>query len=200
MGREAQCVCVWNGKTYNVKALLETSELIIRGELRKRVPSSTIKDVKVDKDELRFTVEGESVALSLSHAIATKWAETLLKPPPTLAKKLGISPETTVWMIGPLDDAALKVTLAEAKSISHRNGDLIVARVDTPADLNATLMRAGDQLSAGVPIWLIYRKGSGHPLNENLVRSTALAAGIVDTKVAAISTGFSALRFVRRRR
>jgi hypothetical protein len=36
-------------------------------------------------------------------------------------------------------------------------------------------------------------------LNENLVRETALATGIVDTKIAAVSAEFSALRFVKRR-
>ncbi len=64
--------------------------------------------------------------------MAAKWAEALLKPPPTLAKKLGITPETTVRMIGPVDDSALKGALAEAKDVSQRKGDLIVARVDTP--------------------------------------------------------------------
>jgi hypothetical protein len=144
-------------------------------------------------------VDGDSVALSLGVDLAAKWADALLKPPPTLAKKLGITAETTVWMIGPVDDVALKAALDKAKSISQRQGDLILARVDTPADVRSALMRAADQLEAGTPIWFIYRKGPGHPLNENLVRTTALAAGIVDTKVASVSEVFSALRFVKRR-
>jgi hypothetical protein len=102
-------------------------------------------------------------------------------------------------MIGPVDDVALKAALDKAKSISQRQDDLILARVDTPADVRSALMRAADQLEAGTPIWFIYRKGPGHPLNENLVRTTALAAGIVDTKVASVSEVFSALRFVKRR-
>jgi hypothetical protein len=60
-------------------------------------------------------------------------------------------------------------------------------------------MRSADRLGAGVPVWFIYPKGSGHSLNENLVRSTALATGIVDTKVAAVPTNFSALRFIKRK-
>jgi len=96
-------------------------------------------------------------------------------------------------------DAALKAALSEGKAVSHRTGGLILARVDTLADLHSALMRAADQLGAGTPIWFIYRKGPGHPLNENLVRTTALATGIVDTKVVSVSTVFSALRFVKRR-
>ena len=200
MGREAQCTCIWNGKKSSVKVLLESSELILRGELRKRIPFLKMQGVKAVGDELRFTFEGKPAALLLGPAVSAKWAEAVLKPPPSLAKKLGISPETTVWMIGPVDGSALKAALAEAKSVSRRTGNLILARVDTPADLHSTLLRAADQLSAGIPIWFIYRKGPGHPLNENLVRTTALATGIVDTKVAAVSAEFSALRFIQRRR
>jgi len=199
MGREATCTCIWNGKECTVKALIETPDLILRGELRRRVPIAKMSSVKAERDKLRFTIEGDSVALSLGADMAAKWAEALLKPPPTLAKKLGISSDTTVWMIGSVDDPSLKAALDEAKSVSKRTGSLILARVDTPAELHSALTRAADQLSAGTPIWFIYRKGPGHPLNENLVRTAALATGIVDTKVASVSAVFSALRFVKRR-
>jgi hypothetical protein len=167
--------------------------------LKRRVSIAAIKSVKAERDQLRFTVDGASVALSLGSDVAAKWAAALLKPPPTLAKKLGITAETTVWTIGPIDEPELEVALAEAKAVSPRSGDLILARVDRVSDLDSALMRAADRLSAGTPIWFIYPKGSGHPLNENLVRTTALATGIVDTKVASVSTMLSALRFVKRR-
>ena len=199
MGREAQCTCIWNSRKSEVKALLEPPELILRGEIRKRIPYAKMQRLRSDGDLLRFTCDGEDVALSLGMAMAAKWAEALLKPPQTLAKKLGISAETTVLLIGPADVAALKAALEEAKAVSKQKGDLILARVNTPADLHSTLMKAADQLSAGVPIWFIYRKGPGHPLNENLVREIALATGIVDTKIASVSAEFSALRFVKRR-
>ena len=199
MGREAQCTCVWNGAKSKVKALLEPPELILRGEMRRKVPFAKMKLVRADGSWVRFTFEGEAVALELGDGMAAKWVEALLKPTPTLAKKLGITPETTVRMIGPVDDSALKSVLAEAKDVSERKGDLILARVDTPADLSAVLKRSADHLKAGVPIWFIYRKGPGHPLNENQVRDAALATNIVDTKIAAVSAEFSALRFVKRR-
>ncbi len=199
MGREALCTCVWNGEKSNVKALLEPPELILRGEVRRRVPFSKMKGVTVDGNLLHFKFEGERVALQLGNVMAAKWAGVLLKPPPTLAKKLGITPEMTVRMIGPVDDAALESALAEAKDVSQRKGELILARVDTPTELDAALKKAANQLTTGVPIWFVYRKGPGHPLNENQVREAALATGIVDTKIAAVSAEFSALRFVKRR-
>ena len=199
MGREAVCTCIWNGEKSKVKALLEPPDLILRGEIRRKVPFSKMKNVKADGDLLQFKFENDSVALELGTTMAAKWADALVKPPPSLAKKLGITSETTVRMIGPVDDPLLKSALAEAKAVSQRKGELILARVDTLADLHAALDKASAQLKAGVPIWFVYRKGPGHPLNENQVREIALATGIVDTKVASVSAEFSALRFVKRR-
>jgi hypothetical protein len=199
MGREAICTCVWNGEKAKVKALLEPPALILRGEIRRRVPFSKMKGIKADGNLLHFKFESDPVTLELGSSLAAKWADALLKPPPTLAKKLGITPGTTVRIIGPMDDTALKKALDEAKDISQRKGELILARVDTPDELHEALSKAGDQLKAGVPIWFIYRKGPGHPLNENHVRDIALTTGIVDTKVASVSAEFSALRFVKRR-
>ncbi len=102
-------------------------------------------------------------------------------------------------MIGEVDEKTLEKAISEAKEVTTRSGDLILARVDTPGELTAALMKSADDLSRGVPIWFIYPKGPGHALNENIVRSTALAAGIVDTKVAAVSSTLTALRFVKRK-
>src|SRR5580704_17219421 len=137
MGREANCICVWSGKKHEVKVLLEPPELILRGELRNRIPFAKIGSLKPDGDHLAFSFEGHSVRLQLSSAMAAKWAEAIVKPPPGLAKKLGISSESTVRIIGLADDPAQEAALAEAKMVSKSKGDLILARVDTPADLKA---------------------------------------------------------------
>lgn len=149
---------------------------------------------------LRFHFAKDEVSLALGGRLATQWAKLLVTPPPSLAKKLGITSETVVRLIGTVDDEGLQTALSEARTVSPRKGDLIVARVNTPRDLQLALSRSADQLEERVPLWFIYRKGPGHALNESLVRSTALAAGIVDTKVAAVSPVLTALRFVKRKR
>jgi len=199
MGREAFCTCVCNGAEHKVKVLLEPPELIVRGEIRRKIPIARVSAIKADGEVLSLKIDSDLVRLYLGGAMAAKWAEALLKPPPSLAKKLGISCETTVRVIGPMDDGALEKALADAKGTSASKGNLILARVDTPADLAAALRKAAAQLAEGVPIWFIYRKGPGHALNENLVRSRALDVGIVDTKVSAVSRDLTALRFVKRR-
>jgi hypothetical protein len=131
--------------------------------------------------------------------LAGKWLTTLTTSPPSLAKKLGISADTVVRVVGPVDDDQLRAVLSEARAVADKDPDLILARVDTPEELATSLRTTAKQLAARIPIWFIYPKGKGHPLSENEVRSTALAAGIVDTKVAAVSPTLTALRFVRRR-
>jgi hypothetical protein len=98
-----------------------------------------------------------------------------------------------------VDDDQLRAALSQARAVADKDPDLILARVDTPEELATSLRTTAKQLAARIPIWFIYPKGKGHPLSENEVRSTALAAGIVDTKVCAVSPTLTALRFVRRR-
>ena len=199
MGREAECACELNGARSRVKALIEPPELILRGEIRRRLSFSGLKDVRADDEKLRFAYGADRYALEVGGATAEKWVKALTMPPPALAKKLGISAETTVRMIGEVDDDALLSALGSAKVIRDSDAEVILARVNTPAELAAALRAARKQLAAGVPIWFIYRKGRGQALSENDVRTTALATGIVDTKVCAVSHALTALRFVRRR-
>jgi hypothetical protein len=199
MGREAICKCTWAGATAKVKALLETNELILRGEMRKRVPFSELKEVKARADGLCFRVAGESVQLFLQAGQAAKWAAAIQAGPVPLSRKLGITGQTIVRAIGAVEDRALESALAGAAQLSEKNPGLIVATVATPEDLQAALKKAGAQLALGVPIWLVYPKGPGNPLNESLIRTALLAKGLVDTKVAAVSARLTAIRFNLRR-
>ena len=199
MGREATCACDWGGAKTEVKALLEPPELILRGSLRNRIPIAAMKQIRADGKHLRFTFNGDPVALDLGSDMAVRWAKALTTPPPSLAKKLGITAESIVRMIGTVDDKALEQAISEAKDVTARSGSLILARVDTPSELTAALKKSADDLNRGVPIWFIYPKGPGQALNEHIVRSAALATGIVDTKVAAVSSALTALRFVKRK-
>jgi hypothetical protein len=204
MGRETTCQCDWAGVTANVKALLETNELILRGELRRKIPFADLKNVEAHADRLTFKVGRESVQLFLGQDSsgkpqAEKWAAAIKAGPVPLAKKLGITADSTVHTIGDIDDESINEALANAAQLSSKNPSLIVARVDTPADLDAAFTQSKSQLAAGTPIWLIYPKGPGHPLNESMIRAAVLPRGLVDTKVAAVSAKLTAIRFNLRR-
>jgi hypothetical protein len=199
MGREAICKCDWAGVTAEVKVLLEPNEMIVRGDIRKRVPRTELQQVKVQSDRLCFTVGREPVQLFLGSTAAVSWAKAIATPPPALSRKLGITDKTILRTIGNIHDDALKSTLAEAAQISERGADLIVACVDTPESLRATLREAKAQLLRGVPIWMVYAKGPGHSLNESSIRSLLRSNGMMDTKVASVSAELTALRFSLRK-
>jgi hypothetical protein len=199
MGREATCMCEWNGEMARVKALIEPPELILRGEIRRRLPFSDLRQLRAEDGALRFKYGRDAVALKLVASTAEKWAKVILTPPPSLAKKLGITPESTVWMIGEIDDAELEIALAEARRVARKGAEVIVARVNTAAELAHAFKTAAKETSNGVPIWIVYRKGPGHAISEADVRETGLAAGIVDVKVASVSPLLTGLKFVRRK-
>jgi hypothetical protein len=195
MGREAVCTCDWAGTVAEVKALLEASELILRGDIRRRVPFAEMRNVKVRADCLCFTVGREAVELVLGATTAAKWAAIISSPPPSLARKLGITDTTMVRTIGLVEAGELKTALAEAARIADKGADLIVACVDSPEALQAAFKQARAALKKGAPIWFIYAKGPGHALNETAIRSLLRDNGMMDTKVASVSAKFTALRF-----
>jgi hypothetical protein len=195
VGREAACICRWGVQTAEVKVLLESGEVIVRGGIRKRVAFTELKEVTVKHGSLCFRVGHELVELSLGSDTAEKWASAIATPPPTLAKKLGISRETVVRTIGEINDSRLESAIAEAARGSAKDADLIVAHVDTPDSLATALREARLQLLQGVPIWLVYAKGAGHPIGETVIRSTMRGMGMMDTKVASVSAKYTALRF-----
>jgi hypothetical protein len=199
MGREATCTCNWNAETARVKALLEPPEMILRGELRARIPFAKMKRVKAVGGDLCFNFGADNVRLALGEAMAAKWAEAILKPPPTLAKKLGVLPGMKVQMLGKIDDEALSEALSEARVVPRGAAQLIVARVNTAVELAGAFRKNIAALREGVPIWVVYRKGPGHEINESDVRGTGLAAGVVDVKVASVSPALTGLKFVKRR-
>jgi hypothetical protein len=123
MGREAQCFCRWGASKGSVKAHLETRELIIRGDFRKRILLDQISHISVAKDDLCFKAGGEEVSLSLGAPMAEKWAKALTSPPPTLAKKLGIKSASRVYFWGKIDDHelanAVRSSLVKEAQIIH---------------------------------------------------------------------------------
>ncbi len=199
MGQEAVCECDWNGETARVKALVEPPDLILRGEIRRRLPFSELRNVRAEGAALRFRVGPDVVTLTLNAATAEKLAKAILTLPPSLAKKIGITSESTVWVMGTIDDAALETALCEARQKSRIGADMIVARVNTAAELARAFKSAAKETSDGVPIWIAYRKGPGHSIAEADVRSAGLEAGIVDVKIAAVSPQLTGLKFVRRK-
>jgi hypothetical protein len=195
MGREARCKCEFEGSVVEVKLHLEPGLLTLSGGIKRKMPTAEIKEIKVVGDRLVFRADGKPMRLHLGKVDAEKWAVAIQAAPPSLARKLGITDKTVVRTIGPILDDNLKAAVEEAARVSAKGATLIVACVETPESVGAALMEAKAQVDKGVPLWMVYRKGPDHAINENWIRSALRSAGLMDTKIASVSAQWTALRF-----
>jgi hypothetical protein len=198
MGLEARCTCRLNDGSGEVRALLETRELILRGELKRKFPIATISQIRVDGGDLCFRVGKEKVALKLGAAVAGRWAKKLAAPPRTLAQKLGIAPSSKALVIGAVEDAALRDALAGSEAAGPDEAKLSLAVVTDAAALDCAL-EIHASLPSGAPIWVVYAKGSRAVFGEASVRAIMRATGYIDSKVSAVSDALSATRYGRRK-
>jgi hypothetical protein len=198
MGREATCRCEWGGEEAEVRALLETDALILRGGMRRSIQFASMEAVLVQGESLQFRVGPDTFALKLGAKAAASWAKAIAEPP-TLAKKLGISSGTRIAVFGVVDDAALQEAFAQAASEGGGAVQLIFLVVRTAEELQSQLDRSNGLVSTDSAIWVVFPKGKNKAIGEMLVRETLRALGMVDTKVASVSHQLTALRFSPRR-
>lgn len=196
MGREAQCEARVGRDSAAVKALLESSELILRGAIKRRWGITSLQGVAVVAGELHFQAGGEPVALALGDAESRRWATKIATPPPTLAAKLGIGPGQPVVVWGRADDAALAAALDGATTTDPGAAPAMLAVVRSGADLDA----AAEQ-HRGLPcpvLWIVHPKGPAAPIGDGAIRQALRARGYVDTKTSAVSDTLTATRYTRR--
>lgn len=198
MGLEQKCRAAWPGGSGDVKALLETHELILRGDVKRTFPIARLEKIRVEDEDLRFRVADEDIALTLGADKAGRWAKKLITPPPSLAQKLGTGPAAKALVIGEIDDPALVEALGENTTTSPQEAALCVAVVRDEAALQQAI-RAQQSCAFETLIWIANVKGPRSPFSDNAVRSFMRDAGYIDNKVSAVSDVLSATRYARRR-
>jgi|HubBroStandDraft_1064217.scaffolds.fasta_scaffold00007_112 hypothetical protein len=196
MGAEAICPCRWPGGAGEVKALLETRELILRGALGRVFPFAEMTAIRVEDGALCFSAAGEAIALELGSDRAGRWAGKIANPP-TLAAKLGLAAASKALVIGPVTDPALAEALAGATAAGPEEARLGLAVVADAPSLEAALRRH-ESLLPSAPIWIVHGKGKRAGIGDNEVRGFMRASGYIDTKISAVSATLSATRYVRR--
>ncbi|MBN9017437.1 MAG: hypothetical protein J0H11_08480 [Rhizobiales bacterium] len=194
MGREASVQAEIGGETGEVRALLESSELILRGAIKRRYPKSELRDVIVEGEALRFTSGGEVVRLHLGARVAESWAKAIATPPPSLGAKLGLD-KGLAFLIGSFDDPDLAAALDGATVDDPANATLLIAPIDGPDDLAkaASFQAAHPHLA----LWAIYPKGRDVAFGDGAIRTALRGAGFRDTKSCAVSERLTATRYNR---
>jgi hypothetical protein len=123
-----------------------------------------------------------------------------------LHRKLGIKPESRVLLAAAPPGFELDAVPAGAVVHSRAAGasyDVVVAFCPDQARMRTRVASLVPRLTTAGALWVAWPKrasGVATDLDENVVRDAGLAAGLVDVKVIAVDTVWSALKFVRRLR
>jgi len=201
----------------DVHVLLESSELILRGPLRRRYALTALREVSATADLLRARAGDECVEIELPPAVARRWAEKIATPPPTLAEKLGLSARHPPLLIGRITDPELRRAITDVAALptgvdpgessprmprddadGHQpdvSSPVAVAEIDDEDDLETAL----EELPPAFPLWLVHRKGRGTWIGDSAIRECMRSRGYIDTKIAAVSSARTATRYVERR-
>jgi len=201
MGNEVKCRARLGKQESEGKALLETSEILFRGDFRLKIPFATILSAKVVGDELQLrTAEGVAI-FELGVSTAEKWREKILHPK-TRIEKLGIKPGTKVSLIGFEDQdeefvkelESAKAVMMSADNPLSKDCDSIFLSIDTQKQL-AQIVKIARKMLGAVALWIVYPKGQQH-ITEGDVLSAGRKAGLKDIKVVGFSPTHTALKFV----
>jgi hypothetical protein len=181
--------------------LLETDELIVRGEARVRIPRASIERVTARAGVLTVTAPSAVVSLTLGAEAAAKWRAKIEEPPKRLIDKLDVKSGAKVWLFA-VDDETLATQLAErtqdvSRGKTAKGCDVVFVGVDSDRDLD----RIAKALDATVPngaVWVVHPKGPSG-VADTTIFGKAKALGLVYTKVARVSDTHTAEKLVRPR-
>lgn len=200
MGQEKEATLRANGETYRGKALLETDEILFRGDTRLRIAFKSMTRVEAARGRLKITHAGGEADFELGAAAET-WAEKIKNPKGRL-DKLGIKAGSDVVLVGDFAfDEELRAELeARGCAVATRatsKRTLILFAAGAKGDL-AKIPKLRDALAAGGALWIVYPKGKTE-IREADVREAALGAKLVDVKVARFSETHTALKLMLRK-
>lgn len=173
-----------------LKVLLETDEIIVRG----RIPFAAITSAKADGGRLLLRTSSGDIELQVGSS-ASKWVEKI-KSPKSLIDKLGVKPDAVVSVIG-VDDAEFLAALAgRTDAITHgrvhAESTIVFLGVEREKDL-ARIATVAAKLPAKAALWVVHPKGKDG-VKDTAVFDVARAAGLTYTKVARFSATHTAER------
>jgi len=196
MGSEVNCKVRFGKRECAGKVLLETSELLFRGDFRLKIPFSTIKSLKTANGELCLQTPDGSAVFFLG-PLAEKWCHKILHPKSRL-EKLGVKPGARVSLLGGFDAQFLGELDSLTNSISKDkvapDSVWIFFAANSKKDL-AALPKISKSMQGVAALWIVYPKGQKH-ITENDILAAGRDTGLKDVKVVGFSSTHTALKFV----
>jgi hypothetical protein len=196
MGQELICTARWGGKSVRGKALLETAEIIFRGDEGKKIPFSAIRGIEAKDGELRLKIDDELVVFELGER-AEKWGQKIANPK-SVMEKLGVKPGEPVTVVGKLDTEFLKKLKEQKSRVAPGKIEDGIGWIFLGADVRAELgevKKIAAKMRGAVALWVVYPKGQKH-ITEIDVIGAGRKAGLKDVKVVGFSPTHTALKFV----
>lgn len=194
MGAELKCKARYGKQTGEGHALLETNEIIFRGDFRLKIPLKEIQKISAKGGELRVAWSGGEAAFAIG-AAAEKWVEKI-RNPKSVIEKLGVKAGMRVSVVGINDKAFLRdvKSVAECSARVGKSEQMIFYGADELAALKRVpeLMRA---IAPDGTLWIVYPKGR-KDIREVDVIAAGRAAKLKDVKVVGFSATHTALKFV----
>jgi hypothetical protein len=196
VGNELSCSVHFGKQESDGRALLETSEILFRGDFRLKIPFSTIKSVKAVNGELRLQT-ADGLAIFRLGAAAEKWCDKILHPKSRI-EKLGVKPAAKVSLLGEFEAEFLReigsLTKSVTKGKASSDSEAIFFAVDSKDGL-ANLSKLSKSLHGAAALWIVYPKGQKQ-ITENDVLASGRKSGLKDVKVVGFSPTHTALKFV----
>jgi hypothetical protein len=196
MGNEVMCRARFGKQNSEGKALLETSELIFRGDFRLKIPFAKMQSVKAVDGELKVQTADGLAVFELGDA-AQKWCEKILHPKSRL-EKLGIKPDAKIALLGSFDADFLREVGELTKNVTRdktvSSADWIFFSADSQKEL-AGVTKLAKVMKGATALWIVYPKGQ-KSITENDVLAAGRKAGLKDVKVVGFSATHTALKFI----
>jgi hypothetical protein len=196
VGNELACTVHHQGKCFSGKALLESGEIIFRGETRFKIAVSAITGLQAKDGELHVQMK-EGAFIFVLGPQAAKWCEKIANPKSVL-DKLGIKPGQTLSLVGTFPADFRKSLQEMSAGVSNeKDGEdstCIFFAANKKQDLSR-LPSLAKSIHRDSALWLVYPKGQA-VITEADVRSSGRKAGLVDIKVVSFSATHTALKFV----
>jgi hypothetical protein len=203
MGYETKCrvrVTDSSGvREADATVLLETDDLVVRGEARVTIPRRAIQDVTTRGDELTVVSPRVTVVMTLGAGAVAKWAKKVQEPPKRLIDKLDVKPTAKAWLFA-IDDESLIAQVTERAAQTTRGTsasvcDVVFVGVENDKQLDR-IDRAAKSMKDDGAIWVVHPKGTAG-VADTTIFARAKSLGLTYTKVARVSDTHTAEKLVR---
>lgn len=195
MGRTALCHGELGTEAGEIKAMLESERIQLRGPIRADLPLATLRAVRVDGEMLRARTDAGELMLALGAREAALWLKKIVSPP-TLADKLGLSADVAIHVIDDRAEAMAALSSMPGRRVALEEASLVFALFDSREALDA-FPAIAQRMRHQAHLWAIRPKGPLSAVKEPELMSVLRGLGFRPNKTAAWSSSHAADRYRR---